>query len=407
MQLFSNATSAFSNATRYLNKIESIVENASQTSMNAAADQLHLKVDAVPSAVANCINIAVSFESSGKTRGFYSNICFGSAISATSKRALDHVLLNRICEKCNRWNDKSKQENPEAYRQWCDCHKSKCLKNISGSSQSMEPEASKIIWNRSIDEHQLCYSTFIGDGDSKSYQQVVSMDSYPLVPIHKEECLAHVSKRIKKSLCRIKKSTKAHSYIVLNLPEPKAEYLSSNFSTVILQNREKTPTQMAGALCILFSHIRGEHDTCPVDYWCRWRITTSTTPPIPATTTNISTQDVTKVREVFNIFATEEFCRHLTLGMTQNENESLHNTIWNFCPKAKYISPQSIGISTGIAVTFFNDGKLSLYGLLSDLKLNPSYTCYRSLCRREHTRKLHLNPPSKRTSIAGLGGKEQ
>ena len=34
--------------TLYLNKIESTVENASQVSMNAAADQLHLKVDAVP-----------------------------------------------------------------------------------------------------------------------------------------------------------------------------------------------------------------------------------------------------------------------------------------------------------------------------------------------------------------------
>ena len=50
----------------------------------------------------------------------------------------------------------------------------------------MEPEAAKIIWNRSIDKHQLCYSTFFGDGYSKSYQQVVSMDPYPLVPIHKE-----------------------------------------------------------------------------------------------------------------------------------------------------------------------------------------------------------------------------
>ena len=87
--------------TRYLNKIESTVENASQASMSAAAHQLLQKVDAVPSAVANCINIAVGFDSSWKTRGFYSNICFGSAISATSERVLDYVLLNRICEKCN------------------------------------------------------------------------------------------------------------------------------------------------------------------------------------------------------------------------------------------------------------------------------------------------------------------
>ena len=130
---------------RYLNKIERTVENASQTSMNAAAEELHLEVDAVPSAVANCINIAVSFNSSWKIRGFYSNLGFGSAISATTKKVLDHVLLNRICEKCNRWNDQRKQDNTEAYQQWYESHKSNSLKDNSGSSQSMEPEAAKII----------------------------------------------------------------------------------------------------------------------------------------------------------------------------------------------------------------------------------------------------------------------
>ena len=84
------------------------------------------------------------------------------------------------------------------------------------------------------------------------------------------------------------------------------------------------------------------------------------------------------------------------MGLTQNANESLNNTIWNFCPKAKYICPQSVRISTAIAVTIFNDGELSLYGLLTDLKLNPSYTSFRSLCRREETRKLHLTSTLKK-----------
>ena len=254
---------------RYLNKIESTVENACQKSMNAAAVEFHLKADAVPSSVPKCINIAVSFDASWKTRGFYSNIGFGSAISATSKKVLDYVVLNRICEKCNRWNDQRKQENPEAYQQWYEAHKPNCHKNFCGSSQA--PAAAKIIWNRSNEKHQLCYTTFIGDGDSKSYQQVVSMDPYPLNPIHKEECLAHFSKRIKISLCLIKKSTKAHSYIQHKLPEPKAEYVSSNFSTVILQNRGKSPVHMANGFAILLSHVSGEHNACPDDSWCRWK----------------------------------------------------------------------------------------------------------------------------------------
>ena len=81
--------------------------------MKAADKELHMKIDTIQSNVPNCINIAVSFDSSWKTSGFYSNLGFGSAISATTKKVLDYVLLNRICEKCNRWNEKPIQENPD------------------------------------------------------------------------------------------------------------------------------------------------------------------------------------------------------------------------------------------------------------------------------------------------------
>ena len=48
-------------------------------------------------------------------------------------------------------------------------------------------------------------------------------------------------------------------------------------------------------------------------------------------------------------------------------------------------------ISTAIAVTVFNEGELCLYGIMHDLKLHPSYTSFRSLCKREHTKQLHRN----------------
>ena len=169
----------------------------------------------------------------------------------------------------------------------------------------MEPEAARIIWNRSVDKHQLCYSTFIGDGDSKSYQQVVNMDPYPLVQIHKEECLSHVSKRIKKTLCRINKSTKHRTYSQYKLVESKAEYVSSSFSTTILQHRGKTPKQMAKGLDILLSHISSDHNTCPENSWWRWRKTATSSQPTPATTTNFTPNEISKVMEVFAIFATE------------------------------------------------------------------------------------------------------
>ena len=118
---------------RYLNKIDNIVQNTTQKSMTAAADELHLKVDAMPSPVPNCINISVYFDSSWRTRDFYSNIGFGSAISA-DKKVLDYVLICRLCEKCARWSEKRKQDNPEAHEQLYETHMSNCFKNYSKSS---------------------------------------------------------------------------------------------------------------------------------------------------------------------------------------------------------------------------------------------------------------------------------
>ena len=155
------------------------------------------------------------------------------------------------------------------------------MKNFSGSSQSMEPEAAKIIWSRSIEKRKLCYTIFIGDGDSKSYSQVSQMNPYDSLPIHKEECLSHVTKRLKKTLCRIKKNTKKQSFVQTKLSEQKADYISSKYSTVILQNRGNSPAVIAGGLNTFLNHASGHHSTCPEDSWCQWRQTSSTAKPPP------------------------------------------------------------------------------------------------------------------------------
>ena len=154
-----------------------------------------------------------------------------------------------------------------------------------------------------------------------------------------------------------------------------------------MQHRNQSPAAITQGLNILLSHASGIHDNCPMNAWCRWRQTSISSEPPPTALTNYTQQDIAKIREVFQIYCTEEFCSHLTLGMTQNANESLHNIIWNFCPKARYVSPQSVTISTAVIVTVFNEGELSIYGFMRDLQLHPTYLCYRSLCKREHTRR--------------------
>ena len=185
----------------------------------------------------------------------------------------------------------------------------------------MEPEAAKMIWSRSTGKRKLCYTTFIGDGDSKSYTKVSQMNPYDSLPIHKEECLAHVSKRLKKTLCKIKKNTQKRSFFQTKLSEPKTDYIASNYSTVILQHRGKSPAEIAKALNTFLTHVSGDHSNCPTDTWCRWKQTSCTAKPPPTAPTNYTPNELSKVREVFQTYATEEFCSHLTLGLTQKANE--------------------------------------------------------------------------------------
>ena len=55
-------------------------------------------------------------------------------------------------------------------------------------------------------------------------------------------------------------------------------------------------------------------------------------------------------------------------------------------PKAKYISPQSLAISTAVAVTVFNESEPSVYGFMKDLQLHPTFLSFRSLSKREDTK---------------------
>ena len=104
--------------------------------------QQHVNV-ALKDSISEFMEDPSQFLSSWKTLGFYSNVGFGSAISANIKKVLDYVLLNRTCEKWNRWFTNRQNENPEEYKKWYNPHKPHCMKNHSGSSQSMEPEAAK------------------------------------------------------------------------------------------------------------------------------------------------------------------------------------------------------------------------------------------------------------------------
>ena len=128
-----------------------------------------------------------------------------------------------------------------------------------------------------------------------------------------------------------RKNTKSQIYVHHKLTEPKAEYISSNYSTVVRQNRGQSAALIAEGVNILLMSVVFTQTVLKIPGVDGDKTSSSSKPP-PPNLTNYYPHEIDKVKEVFNIYATEEFCSHLTLGMTQNANESLHNTNWNICP---------------------------------------------------------------------------
>eukprot|EP00795_Rhopilema_esculentum_P017083 gene17083-8600_t len=115
----------------------------------------------------------VMLDGTWRKRGFSSLQGAVTAISAKTGKCLDFETLNKVCHGCSTW--KSKPDCPEKEK-WLAEHN--CATNYHGSAPAMEPEGVKRIFLRSEELHQLQYTGYIGDGDSKAYNNVSSLKPY-------------------------------------------------------------------------------------------------------------------------------------------------------------------------------------------------------------------------------------
>ncbi|GFV98566.1 uncharacterized protein TNCV_1397851, partial [Trichonephila clavipes] len=107
---------------------------------------------------------------------------------------IDYEILSKYCTECTAAVRDLSGDSPD-FAIWCEGHKSECQINHTGSSSSMEMEAAAILWQRSIKECNMRYTCILSDGDSKTFQHLMSLNIYGKgKPIKKEECFNHISK---------------------------------------------------------------------------------------------------------------------------------------------------------------------------------------------------------------------
>ena len=120
---------------------------------------------------------------------------FVSVISELTGKVIDRIHMCSECVVC-KVGEKKDHKSLE-YLEWFNSHEPNCLLNHKGSPQSMESVGAVELFRRSIRKYGLRYKTFIGDGDSKSYNSVVKSAPYgPIFITEKEECTGHIQKRM-------------------------------------------------------------------------------------------------------------------------------------------------------------------------------------------------------------------
>ena len=202
-------------------------------------------------------------------------------ISVETGEILDSQVKSLSCMTCSKHDSSS----PD-FEKWYSSHKEVCDINHSGSSSSMETEAAIEMFLRSIDKHELMYSTFVGDGDSDcfgSVKEACEKFSHEYIVV-KEECIGHVQKRLGSALREYKRKMRGQKLSDgksvggrKRLTDHQIDRMQNFYGEAIRNNPgdlEKMKSSISAILShmVIQSHIplKDQHAHCPRDGWCKF-----------------------------------------------------------------------------------------------------------------------------------------
>ncbi|KAI8773177.1 hypothetical protein BgiBS90_025595 [Biomphalaria glabrata] len=326
------------------------------------------------------IDITVSFDGSWQKRGHTSKHGLGVVIETTTGLAVDFHVMSTYCQKCSTTGKNMLKRGKAVYDEWFKRHELDCTINHSGSSGLMEVNAAKVMWLRS-QNLGFRYTTFVSDGDCKTYKELQSLAPYS-VPIKKEECINHVSKRLGTALRNLvtneaKLGTTLGGRKAGSLSQVKINLLQRYYKKAV-SSKCSTTEELRKKIMTTFKHAsstdeRPQHDCCPTGKmsWCFWQraLAHKLTPPSHKgkSSSFISQNVADKVRPIYERLTSDILLERCLGGMTQNANESIHSKIWARCPKQTFLGKKRVEIGTALAVSEFNFGSLGLHIFMSNI----------------------------------------
>ena len=154
------------------------------------------------------IDIQVTCDGTWSKRGHQA--IYGIVVIAAwaTGQVIHTEVLSKYCAECHA--KRGADTSSEDFLDWYEEHQGQCHVNHYGSSNAMEADGVVVIWQRSIEEHKLHYTSVIAD--AKTYKAICDGKPYgPGVEIVKHECVGHVQKRMMNHLKALKQSNPVDS----------------------------------------------------------------------------------------------------------------------------------------------------------------------------------------------------
>ena len=331
-------------------------------------------------------DIAVTYDGTWMRRGFSSLHGAFLAISWDTGKVLDYEVLSRYCQQCTSFKRKLGRHEigMEEYRTKIDSHE--CAANVTCSAPAMESKAAAAIWSRSAESRGVRYTTFIGDGDSKSYKSVCDASPYgPGVSISKEECVGHIQKRVGTNLRKLKKELsgkKLADGLAIGgrgrLTDDQIDQLQAYYG-IAIRGHQNDLQGMARAIWASVLHCvslddEHRHQHCPpgAESWCKWQRHQAGGPEHQSHQ-SLPTAVFDAIKPVYLRLAERPLLEKCLCGATQNRNECINGLIWQICPKTGFCSSRTVATAVAIATARFNDGSRALKTILSEMGLPVGY----------------------------------
>lgn len=339
--------------------------------------------------------LTVSGDGTWHKQGFSSAFGVTSLIGYWSGKVIDIFISSSQCQACKLWRNKL---NTVEFDEWYEEHiaNDECQANHTGPSGNMEVNAVIELFRRSEKNYGAKIGTYIGDGDSKTYGNLVKAKPYgENFLINKKECVGHVQKRMGKRLRDLVAKTVEDTVVKTGKNAGKKRNLKilggkgkltgkvidnlTRYYGAAIRNNCDSLEGMKNAIWATFYHQQStddnpQHHRCMSgeNSWCRYQKALATTgvenfkhdyTPLP--------QDVIQaIKPIYEDLSKDELLERCLGGFTQNANESLNQLIWRIAPKKLSGSRQIVEFASYVATCTFNEGAGAFLTFLSDMNVS-------------------------------------